>query len=136
MTIATNPSPGFKNVSEHAITVEPFKGVVTVTFGDAIIASTENALLLDETGHSPVFYIPFNDIYFDFLQRSDRKTHCPFKGDASYWDVSATGEAMKDVMWAYEQPYDEMRAIKNHGAFYPDKVRIEAVRLTGQVADV
>lgn len=51
---------------------------------------------------------------------------CPFKGNASYWNASAVGEAADDVMWAYESPFDEMLDIKDHGAFYPNKVRIEA----------
>jgi len=51
---------------------------------------------------------------------------CPFKGNASYWNASAVGEAADDVMWAYQMPFDEMLGIKDHGAFYPNKVRIEA----------
>ncbi len=126
MGIAANPSPGFQRNSSHRITVEPFDGVVTVVFSDAILASTGKALVLREASYPPVFYIPFKDIYFELLKRSETSTHCPYKGDASYWNASAVGEAVNDVMWAYEQPYDEMRQIKDHGAFYPDKVRIEA----------
>ncbi len=115
------------------ITVEPFDGVVTVVFSDAILASTDEALVLREADYPPVFYIPFKDIYFELLKRSDTSTHCPFKGDASYWNASAVGEAVNDVMWAYERPYDEMTEIKDHGAFYPDKVRIEANPSSGEV---
>lgn len=136
MNIALNPSPGFKDHPEHTITVAPFDGVVVVTFGDAIVASTENALLLREVDHSPVFYIPFEDIYFEFLQPSDTRTHCPFKGDASYWNVSASGSATRDVMWSYQAPFDEMVRIKDHGAFYPNKVRIEATPDDGETADL
>jgi len=109
------------------ITVEPFDGVVTVTFSDAIIASSQEALLLREGDYDPVFYIPFKDIYFDFLRRSDTTTQCPHKGVAAHWSVTAIGEAMDDVMWAYEQPHEGVSAISGHGAFYPKKVRIEAV---------
>jgi uncharacterized protein (DUF427 family) len=126
MNIAANPAPGFLRHPSHRIAVEPFQGVVTVSFSDALIASTDEALVLREADYPPVFYIPFKDIYFDFLKRSTAATHCPFKGDASYWNASASGEATDDVMWAYERPYDEMAAIKDHGAFYANKVRIEA----------
>lgn len=133
MAIASNPSPGFQRDPTRRISVEPFDGVVTVTFSDAIIASTDDALLLREADYPPVYYIPFKDIYFEFLRSSETKTHCPFKGDASYWTVTAVGESLRDVMWAYEQPYDEMAQIKDHGAFYPNKVRIEANPSSGAV---
>jgi uncharacterized protein (DUF427 family) len=133
MNIAANPSPGFQRNPSHTITVEPFDGVVTVVFSDAILASTDEALVLREADYPPVFYIPFKDIYFELLKRSDTSTHCPYKGNASYWNASAVGEAVNDVMWAYERPYDEMAAIKDHGAFYPDKVRIEANPSSGEV---
>ncbi|HEY5820143.1 MAG TPA: DUF427 domain-containing protein [Mesorhizobium sp.] len=126
MEVLPNPSPGFRDHPEHTITVKPFRGVVVVTFAEAIIASSDHALQLQEANYPPVFYIPFNDIYFDFLKPTATTTHCPFKGDASYWSASASGEAASDVMWAYQQPYDEMVDIKDHGAFYPNKVRIDA----------
>jgi uncharacterized protein (DUF427 family) len=126
MQKAANPAPGFRQKPSHRITVEPFGGTVTVSFSDAVIASSQNAKVLREGDYPPVFYIPFEDIYFDFLQPTETRTHCPYKGEASYWSVSAVGEGQRDVMWAYLSPYDEMQAIKGHGAFYPDRVRVEA----------
>ncbi len=108
MDKAANPSPGFKNHPEHTITVEPFDGIVNVYFAEAILASSDEALVLREENYPPVFYIPFKDVYFEFLGRTDTTTHCPFKGDATYWSATAAGEFEKDVMWAYENPYDEM----------------------------
>ncbi|MBN9244824.1 MAG: DUF427 domain-containing protein [Mesorhizobium sp.] len=125
---SAGPSPGLKRNPLHRITVEPFDGVVTVRFSSAVLASSRNVKVLKESGHPEVLYIPFEDVYFDMLHRSQTSTHCPFKGDASYWSVTAAGEAKPDVMWAYEHPYEEMLSIRNHGAFYPDKVAIEAVR--------
>jgi uncharacterized protein (DUF427 family) len=124
---STGRAPGFARNPGHTITVRPFDGVVTVSFSSAIIAASKNAKVLRETNHPDRFYIPFDDIYFDFLRRSESSTHSPYKGDASYWNVTAVGEAERDVMWAYEHPYEEMLAIRDHGAFYPDKVRIETV---------
>lgn len=126
MQTASNPSPGFRDNPSHTITVEPFEGTVTVTHSDAIIASSDRAKVLREGTYPPAFYVPFEDVYFDFLEKTDTTTHCPFKGDASYWSVSASGESARDVMWSYESPYDEMTAIKGYAAFYPNKVRIEA----------
>ena len=112
--------------------MEPFDGVVTVAFSDAILASSDGALILREADYPPVFYIPFKDVYFELLKPSDTSTHCPYKGNASYWNASAAGEAVNDVMWAYERPFDEMMRIKDHGAFYPRKVRIEANPRSGE----
>lgn len=96
-------------------------------FSDAMIASTKEALLLTEEGRDPVYYIPFRDIYFDFLSPSSTEHHAPLKGKARYWNAEAVGEAGHDVMWTYDQPVPEMSAIRQHGAFDPQKVRVEAV---------
>lgn len=113
--------------AEAGLRIEPFRGVVTVTFSDAIIASTDRALILHEPGHDPVPYIPFEDIYFEFLERSDTQTRCPRKGTASYWRVSAVGEAAEDFMWSYETPHEAAKPIAGHGAFDTRIARIEIV---------
>ncbi|TKT69719.1 DUF427 domain-containing protein [Aquamicrobium sp. LC103] len=112
---------------EKAVSIEPFHGTVNVTFSDATIASTDRAKLVRESGNEPVFYIPFDDIYFDFLEKTGTSTVSPSKGTASYWRVSAVGEAAEDFMWAYETPEPGATAIAGHGAFDPRHARIEAV---------
>ena len=82
--------------------IEPFVGTVTARFSDAVIASSDKAKVLRERGKDAVFYIPFEDIYFDFLHKTNTVSRCPIKGVASYWSVSAVGEAARDAMWAYE----------------------------------
>lgn len=136
MNDGAGPSPGFRDHPEHKISVEPFTGVVVVTFGDVVIASSARALVLKEADYAPVFYLPFEDIYFEFLSPTETKTTCPFKGEASYWQVSASNGAMADVMWAYQHPYDEMRQIKDHSAFYSNKVRIESTPSDGPHLDL
>lgn len=121
-----NPAPGFQRDPAHTITVTPYPRTVTVRFGDAVIASTTRALELREGSYPPVLYVPFVDIYFEHLEKTSTRTHCPFKGDATYWGVTAQGVAAADVMWAYEAPYDEMLAISDHAAFYADKVTIDS----------
>ena len=133
MDSAANPSPGFQRDPSHRISMAPFDGVVTVVFSDAILASTDDALVLREADYPPVFYIPFKDVYFELLKRSGTSTHCVYKGNASYWNASAAGEAVNDVMWAYEDPFDEVLQIKDHGAFYRDNVRIEANPRSGEI---
>ena len=123
-----NPAPGFERHPDHRILVEPYPGTVKVRFGDTVIASSKEALELREASYPPVLYIPLEDIYLEHFEKSATTTHCPFKGDAAYWNVSAQGEAADDVLWVYEEPYDEMTAIAGHGAFYPDKVSIDAAK--------
>ena len=117
-----NPSPGFRARPEHTITVKPHDKHVTVKSNGAVIASSDNALVLQEHTYPPVLYIPFADIDFGKLAATDTSTHCPFKGDASYWSVK---DGARDAMWAYRDPYDEMLEIKDHGAFYANRVTIE-----------
>jgi uncharacterized protein (DUF427 family) len=117
-----NPAPGFRNHPEHTITVEPFGKHVTVKSNGTTVASSDNALLLKEHTYPGVVYIPFADIDFGKLSATETSTHCPFKGDASYWSVK---DGAKDAMWAYQHPYDEMVEIRDHGAFYPNRVTIE-----------
>ncbi|TIQ30778.1 MAG: DUF427 domain-containing protein [Mesorhizobium sp.] len=121
-----NPAPGFQRNPDKVITIEPYRGTVTVSAGNAVVARSTRARLLSEPPYPAVFYIPFDDIDFGKLARTEHSTHCPYKGDASYWSVLPAGESGKDAMWAYEQPFDEMTEIRDHGAFYTSKVTVEA----------
>ncbi|ESY81427.1 hypothetical protein X740_10055 [Mesorhizobium sp. LNHC221B00] len=120
-----NPAPGFQRNPDKIITIEPYAGTVTVRAGDTVIASSTRAKVLTEAPYPAAFYIPFADIDFDKLTGTEHSTHCPYKGDASYWSVLTAGEAGKDAMWAYRHPFDEMTDIRDHGAFYASKVAIE-----------
>jgi len=121
-----NPSPGFRHNPGKVITVEPFKGRVVVFAAGVIIASSAKAKLVTEPPYPFSFYIPFEDIDFRKLKKTELSTLCPYKGDASYWNVVPAGEAGNDAMWAYELPFDEMAEIRDHGAFYPNRVTIDA----------
>jgi uncharacterized protein (DUF427 family) len=109
------------------ITVEPYRGTVNVRFVDAVVASTREALVLTENGKDAVYYIPFRDIYFDFLRESATEREYPDMGRARYWNVWAVGESRDDVMWAFDQPVPELSMIRQHGAFDSAKVRVEPV---------
>lgn len=124
--MTSNPSPGFARNPAKSITVAPHAGEVTVSAGGVTIARSSNAKVLTEAPYPAAFYIPFADIDFTKLRKTDRSTHCPYKGDASYWNVTVAGEKGDNAMWAYEAPFDEMREIADHGAFYPDRVTISA----------
>lgn len=107
---------------DHPITVEPNSNRVTVMLGGKVIADTTNALTLREAGYPAVHYIPRKDVDMTALSRTDTQTYCPYKGEASYFSIPAGGARSVDAIWTYETPYDSVSAIKDHLAFYPDRV--------------
>ena len=120
----SNPAPGYKKYPGHHIETKPAKQRVRVTFKGEVIADTKDAIeLMESTSKSTVapvvYYIPRKDVKMDRLVRTAHSTHCPFKGDASYYSLKNGPE---NAVWSYEQPYDELLAIKALLAFYPDKV--------------
>jgi uncharacterized protein (DUF427 family) len=112
---------------DHPITITPNPRRVRVTAGDIVIAETTKALTLKEAKYPAVQYVPRQDANMALLERSDRVTHCPYKGDASYYSVKADGKTLDNAIWTYEAPFPEMTEISGHLAFYPDKVKIEEV---------
>ena len=112
---------------DHPITITPNPRRVRVTAGDIVIAETSKALTLKEARYPAVQYVPREDTNMALLERTDRVTHCPYKGDASYYSVKADGKTLDNAIWTYETPYPAMTEISGHLAFYPDKVKIEEV---------
>ena len=106
----------------HTIEVERFAGRVVVRFGGEVVADSRAALRLDETGCEPVFYLPRADVRGAALQPSTHTSHCPFKGDASYWTLRTGTAERVDAAWSYEQPLDAVAAIAGCIAFYPHRV--------------
>src|SRR6187200_2514518 len=85
----SNPAPGFVENPSKVITIEPYDGRVVVTMDGVEIASSSDAKLLTETPYPPMLYIPFADIDFARLAKTDHSTRCPYKGNASYWSIPA-----------------------------------------------
>jgi uncharacterized protein (DUF427 family) len=110
--------------AEHPITVEPTGRHVTVRVNGEVVAETDAALTLQESTYPAVQYVPLADVTAAALSRSDTSTYCPYKGDASYYDVTAAGDTVADVIWTYEQPYPAVASIAGHVAFYPDKADV------------
>jgi uncharacterized protein (DUF427 family) len=121
-----NSAPGYARFPGHRIVTKPAGVRVQVTFKGDVIADTRNAIQLEEsTGDGKktvapvVYYIPRSDVKMDRLVRTTHHTYCPFKGQASYYSLA---DGPENAVWTYEEPYDEHLAIKEHLAFYPDKV--------------
>jgi uncharacterized protein (DUF427 family) len=109
---------------DHPIEILPFVGKVIVRSGEEVIAETSRALKLSEASYPSVFYIPRADADMALLERTTRETYCPYKGDASYFSLRGA-ENGANAVWSYEAPYDAVAAIKDHLAFYPERVQIE-----------
>lgn len=112
-------------MKDYRIAIHPFPDQVRVSYNGVELAKTRNALLLDETGHNRVFYIPLADVRMELLEHSQHQTHCPLKGDASYWSLKLPGEEQENLIWAYQQPFAEVAEIAGHVAFYQDRVDIK-----------
>ena len=108
--------------SDHPITVTPNLNRVVVRLGDQVIADTVRALTLREARYPACQYIPRADVAMEALSRSGTHTYCPYKGDASYFSIPRGGARSVDAVWTYEAPYESVAAIKDHLAFYPDRV--------------
>src|SRR6266481_5332949 len=110
---------------DHPIVIEPAGGRVVVRFGGEIVADTMAALELREASYPAVLYIPRGDARLTHYIRGTHSTHCPYKGDACYFDLDAGGKRAPNAVWSYETPFAAMARIKNHLAFYPQHVDIE-----------
>src|ERR1700710_2695 len=107
---------------DHPITVTPNRQHVLVRVGGALIADTRDALILQEASYPPVQYIPRKDVDMKLLQRTDHATYCPYKGDCSYYSIPTGGEKSVNAVWTYEDTYPAVAEIKDHLAFYTDRV--------------
>jgi len=113
---------------EHPISVERNSSRVVVSVAGRVIADTREALTLHEAHYPAVEYIPRKDVDMAQLTRSDRTTYCPYKGDAAYFSIPVGGERSIDAVWSYETPYAAVTGIKDHLAFYPDRVDAIEIR--------
>jgi uncharacterized protein (DUF427 family) len=107
---------------EHPITIERNPKRVVVSVADCVIADTKDALTLREANYPPAQYIPRKDVDMTLLERTDHTTYCPYKGDCAYFSIPAGGDRSVNAVWSYEAPYEAVEAIKDHLAFYPDRV--------------
>jgi uncharacterized protein (DUF427 family) len=113
---------------DHPITITPTSERVRVTFNGEVVADTTRALVLQEASYKPVLYIPREDAQLALLEKTAHGTHCPYKGDASYYSIKIGGRTAENAIWSYEQPYPAMQEIAGHLAFYPN--RVDAIEVT------
>ena len=114
---------------DHPITIKANPRRVRVLYEGHLIADTPRALVLREANYPAVQYIPREDVAMEFLNRTTHSTHCPYKGDASYFSIVRDGRFAENAVWSYEDPYPAMAEIKACLAFYPNQVEIEEVEM-------
>jgi len=104
------------------VRVEPTDRRVRAVLGGETVVDTRRALILFEKQHLPVYYLPIEDVREELLERSDRRTTCPRKGEATWYTVRAGERVAQDAVWRYEQPIESCPDISRYAAFYWDRV--------------
>ena len=112
---------------DHPISIENNRRRVRVEANGHVIADTLGALTLREASYPGVHYIPRADIEMGFFGKTRHHSHCPYKGEASYFTVTIEGEVLENVAWSYETPNPTVESIREMLAFYPDRVRVYEV---------
>jgi uncharacterized protein (DUF427 family) len=107
---------------DHPITIAPNPKRVVVSVAGRVVADTRAALTLREASYRAVQYIPRKDVDMALLERTAHATYCPYKGDCAYYSIPAGGGRSANAVWTYEAPFAAVAAIKDHLAFYPDRV--------------
>jgi uncharacterized protein (DUF427 family) len=107
---------------DHPIVVSPSADRVVVKVAGRIVVDTRAALLLKEASYPAVYYLPREDADMALLAKTDHATYCPYKGECSYYSIPAGGERSNNAVWTYESPYASVTQIREHLAFYPDRV--------------
>lgn len=114
-------------MADH-ITIRKAEGTWSVRAGGAVLGESAGALELVEGDYPAVIYFPRGDIAMAFLDRTDKATHCPHKGDASYFSVVTKSTTLTDVAWSYEDPKEDVARVKDHLAFYSNgEVTVEQI---------
>ncbi|GGL56299.1 hypothetical protein GCM10011575_13430 [Microlunatus endophyticus] len=109
---------------DHPITVTPSPDHVTAIVAGRTIAESTSTLALAEASYPVVHYFPRADVDMTALERTDHKTYCPYKGDASYFSIRTADGLLENAVWTYEQPHDALAEIDEYVAFYTDRVDV------------
>ena len=109
---------------DHPITIERNAHRVVVKVAGRVVTDTRGALTLREASYPAVQYVPRKDVKMALLERTDRVTYCPYKGDCAYYSIPLGGERSVNAVWSYEAPYAAVTTIKDYLAFYPNRVDV------------
>ena len=113
-------------MADH-IKITSADGTWVVRAGGAVIGESKRALELREGDYPPVIYFPREDLGMAFLEASETVSHCPYKGDATYFSIQTKSTLIMDAGWSYEAPKSSVESIKRLIAFYPQKATVEKI---------
>ena len=105
---------------DHWFQIAPYPYRVQASRHGQLIVDSRSARVMHETRLADVLYFPRSDVRMEMLEPSPHRTHCPFKGNASYFSLVLDGERIDNAAWSYEQPLDGAQEITDYIAFYPD----------------
>jgi len=116
---------------DHPIHVAAARRRMRARYMGHVIADSDDVLMLDEAGYHPVAYFPRRDVSMEFFSRSERRSHCPYKGQASYFTILMDGELAEDAAWSYAEPYPAMAEIRERIAFFPRPIEVYELEEAG-----
>ncbi|MEH6404756.1 MAG: DUF427 domain-containing protein [Sneathiella sp.] len=105
------------SASEYDLGISAAKSRVRGYKDGVLLFDTERSLLMEETHHDPIYYIPKADVNMALLSPISYRTFCPFKGNASYWTIENREKVSENIAWEYESPIEGAEEIKDHLAF-------------------
>lgn len=108
----------------HRVEILASSRHVRIVAAGETVADSKHPTILLETGLVPRFYLPMSDVRLELLEPSDTVTHCPYKGDASYWSLRAAGERFEDAVWTYRTPLPESTKIAGLACFSTEKLEL------------
>ncbi len=120
----TNERPADGGLPEFSVSAEIPGRNVQIEFNGVVVANSERAVLFKESRLPPVYYFPREDVRMDLMQRARYRTHCPFKGNASYWTLKVGDREAENSVWSYENPIEEAASIKGYLAFWLEKLGV------------
>jgi uncharacterized protein (DUF427 family) len=106
----------------HRLWWEDWPRRVRAIVAGETVADSRRVKILFESGLAPIWYFPQEDLRHDLLEPADHRTHCPFKGEASYWTIHAGDQVLDNAVWGYDEPLDACPPIAGHRALYFDRV--------------
>ena len=106
----------------HRLLLHPFPRRVRARFAGEVVLDSTRGALLHESNILPRLYVPLDDVRADLLERTDHATHCPFKGDASYWSVRVGDRVAENAVWSYPEPGEDAPPLEGYYAFYWDRM--------------
>lgn len=105
----------------HGIELHDEPRTVEVSVDGVVVASSQRAVVLDETGLPPRYYLPPEDVHAGLIEATPTETVCPFKGQASYWSVRTPAGEHRDVAWSYATPLEGVAGIAGFICFYAER---------------